>query len=323
MYLILTNMYTVEPFTNSNILTVGQFSQILPIRALSQPMLLNAFLACGARHLASGNSDHSRDEGLRHYKVAANMLKEAMQDSTGDLTTCATVAVVLNVYELMCEMEVQNHTAKARELIKECSWDARTNGVGAACFWFCIELELLQCIRCKRQLTWEPDEWGLDMDFTCSSRNNDEMTWFYRMVYIIAKITNFYALEAEHQDSYTQRESSRLQQRCDEWERLSSWCDAWISSAPSTMQPIAYLQACHSNSSSMFPTIWMIRKTAVVAQLFYHTARILLARTKPALPRGFANMSEMEERHAREICGIIAHMKDRCVYVRLVEVKRR
>ncbi|EHK98736.1 hypothetical protein M7I_5486 [Glarea lozoyensis 74030] len=84
-----------------------------------------------------------------------------------DTVVCATTAVILNVYEIMSERAMQrmNHIAGARALIKECGWNARSTGIGQACFWLNVGMELLSCLHFNWKLAWEPDQWGVDMDF--------------------------------------------------------------------------------------------------------------------------------------------------------------
>lgn len=113
------------------------FSRILPFHALSEPMLLNAFLACGARHLTLVNPMYHEDKALFYYDTATTQLLRSLQNPDRDTVCCATTAVILNVYEIMSERAMQrmNHIAGARALIKECGWNARSTGIGAACFW--------------------------------------------------------------------------------------------------------------------------------------------------------------------------------------------
>jgi len=113
------------------------FSRLLPFHSMHQPMLLNAFLACGARHLTLVNPAYHEDKALFYYDTATTQLLRSLQNPDRDTVLCATTAVILNVYEIMSERAMQrmNHIAGARALIKECGWNARSTGVGAACFW--------------------------------------------------------------------------------------------------------------------------------------------------------------------------------------------
>ena len=109
-------------------------------------MLLNAFLACGVRHLTLVNpAAYSEEKALNYYDKASRYLLRALQNPERDSVICATTAVILNVYEIMTEKALprMNHIAGARALIKECGWDARSSGIGAACFWLNVGMELL------------------------------------------------------------------------------------------------------------------------------------------------------------------------------------
>lgn len=50
-----------------------------------------------------------------------------------------------------------------------------------------------------------------------------------------------------------------------------------------------------------------------MARLFYHTALTLLAQINPVLPITSPVMSQLQLQNAHQICGIVAHVKDRGV----------
>lgn len=279
-------------------------------------MLLNAFLACGARHLSLVNSKYGEDKALNYYDTATRWLLKSLQNPNRDTVICATTAVILNVYEIMCEKALQrmNHIAGARALIKECGWNARSTGVGAACFWLNVGMELLSCLHFNWQVAWDPDDWGLDMDLSPETEVGREERWTYRIVYIVAKIANFRATIPSMQEASPRNEQMRLQNRYAEWKRLKDLCDAWHEGIPRTMHPMAYLYPYQTTSKSAFPEVWLIKRTTIVARLFYHTALCLLAQINPVMPIDVEEMKELQQRHSQQICGIVAHVKDRFVF---------
>ncbi|KAF2188100.1 hypothetical protein K469DRAFT_684858 [Zopfia rhizophila CBS 207.26] len=291
------------------------FSRLLPFHSLAEPMLLNAFLACGARHLSLVNPKYSEDKALHYYDTATRYLLNSLQNPNRDTVICATTAVILNVYEIMCERALQrmNHIAGARALIKECGWNARSTGIGAACFWLNVGMELLSCLHFNWQVAWDPDEWGVDMDFSRETESGREEVWTYRIVYIVAKVANFRASIPRTQDSSPRNEQLRLQNRYAEWKRLKDWADAWNENIPRTMHPMAYLYPGQTLSGSAFPEVWLIKRTSIVARLFYHTCMCLLAQINPLMSPNEPEMREMQQRHSQLICGISAHVKDRGV----------
>ncbi|KAG9236339.1 hypothetical protein BJ875DRAFT_482334 [Amylocarpus encephaloides] len=291
------------------------FSRLIPFHALGEPMLLNAFLACGARHLTLVNPMYHEDKALYYYDTATTQLLRSLQNPDRETTVCATTAVILNVYEIMSERAMQrmNHIAGARALIKECGWNATSQGIGAACFWLNVGMELLSCLHFNWKLAWDPDQWGVDMDFQRETEFGKEEVWVHRMLYIVGKIANFRASIPRFQEASPLDERVRLNTRHTEWQRLKNLCDSWNENIPRTMQPMAYLQPSQNSSKSAFPEVWLIKRATIVGRLFYHTAMCLLAQIHPLMSNIIEEMRTMQLHHAHQICGIVAHVKDRGV----------
>ncbi|UQC90009.1 uncharacterized protein CLUP02_15540 [Colletotrichum lupini] len=309
------------------------FSRLIPYHALKSPMLLNAFLACGVKHLTLVNPAYEDDKALFYYDTATTQLLRSLQNPDRNTGECATTAVVLNVYEIMSEKPAQrmNHIAGARALIRECKWDARSSGIGAACFWLNIGMEVLSCLAFNWQTSWDPDQWGLDMNFTnegcgpagsaaaaAASRSGDgfgqEEVWVHRILYIVAKIANFRATIPRFQEPSPHDEQIRLGNRLQQWQDLKKLCDKWNNTCPRTMHPFGYLYPSQTNSKSAFPNVWLIKRAAIIGRLFYHTAQCLLAQTNPMEPgRASEEMRALQLHHAHQVCGIVAHTKDRGV----------
>ncbi|KAI1938610.1 hypothetical protein LOZ66_003413 [Ophidiomyces ophidiicola] len=291
------------------------FTQILPFHALSEPMLLNALLACGARHLFLVNPSFGEEKALYYYNISTRDLLNCLQDPNRDTVLCATTAVVLNVYEVMCEKAMQrmNHIAGARALIKECRWNAKSTGIGGACFWLNVGMELLSCLHFNWKMAWDPDTWDIDMNMTLNQGSiaGDEEFWTHRMLYICAKIANYRAGVAYQ--ALDRNADPGVNQRCEEWNSLRGWCDEWARCAPRSMMPLGYLHPWQTNSKSSFPEVWLVKRSAIVGRLFYHTACCLLAKIHPTESAYSDEMLSMQHSHAHDICGIVAHVKDRGV----------
>ncbi|QGA14140.1 hypothetical protein EYB26_001793 [Talaromyces marneffei] len=291
------------------------FSEIIPLHALNEPLLLNAIWACGARHLHLVNSSYSEDRAAHYYNTASQSLLSHLQNPHRDPVLCATAAVILNVYEVMCESAMQrmNHIAGARALIKECRWNGKSPGIGGACFWVNVGMELLSCLHFNWQLAWDPDTWHMDMDTELVPSEGlfgNEDVWTHRMVYICAKVANFQATIPQFQSLDPQSHQLRLQQRCHEWETYKRWCDEWARCIPRSMIPACYVQPWQT-SKSAFPEIWLMKRPAIVGRIFYHLTCILLTKTHPLESEFSPNLREMQQRHAYDACGIIAYVKDR------------
>lgn len=266
------------------------FSRMIPYHALRCPMLLNALLACGVKHLTL-TQQYGDDKALFYYDTATTQLLRSLQNPERNTAECAATAVVLNVYEIMSEKPAQrmSHIAGARALIRECGWSARSGGLGAACFWLNVGMELLSCLAFNWQTTWDPDQWGVDMGFLSSSsssspashcsNDNDgdtadnktaamaaiesgggdeqlggadtgnEEVWVHRIFFIVAKIANFRASIPKFQEPSPHDEQMRLQTRHAEWQRLKSMCDSWNEAVPRAMHPFGYVYPSQAGSS--------------------------------------------------------------------------
>ena len=176
------------------------FSRVIPYRALESPSLLNALLACGAKHLSFANPQLGNTAEW-YYNAATMMLMRLFQNSDCEVAECAVTSLVLQIYEVMAGQHL-SHGAGARLLIRNLGWDARSRcgrgkggeGVGAACFWLSVGMEVLQCLEHEWVLTWDPDEWGLETAWTCADGSDDaeegQALWMQRALYIVAKIVN-------------------------------------------------------------------------------------------------------------------------------------
>ncbi|CAK7266238.1 hypothetical protein SEPCBS57363_001994 [Sporothrix epigloea] len=337
------------------------FSRIIPFVALKSPMILNAFLACGVKHLTLINESYQDNKALFYYNTATTQLLRNLQNPDRDIVECATTAVVLNVYEIMSEKpnKRMSHIAGARALIRECGWNAQSKGIGAACFWLNIGMEVLNCLAFNFATAWKPDDWGLDTSFadppvkSYSAQNSpnrndsdgkqpatqdnckqskavkadpttalasmsatsyigDEELWVHRIFYIVAKVVNFRAnFTSVHQPS-PQDEQLRRQERYEKWKQLKRLCAIWNRDCPRSMRPFSYLfPGQDSNKSSVFPNIWLVKRTAIIGRLFYHTAMILLHQINPDEPQDSKANQTAQHHHAHQVCGIIAHTKNR------------
>ena len=292
------------------------FSHLLPYLALKHPMLKNALLACGSRHLVLVNPAYTAATAAKYYDAATQMLNRMLQNIDRDIALCAVTATVLNVYEIMYEKHTSfvrmNHIAGARALIKQCGWNGRSTGFGGACFWLNVGLDLFSCLFFNWRIGWDPDTWEveLNMDPNIQRKPDD---WAHMMLCILAKITNFRVLPElhSHQD---------LDSREQVWTMHREACQRWNASIPPRVQPFMVVPSeTQAKPGSRFPKIWILDQASIVAHLFYHTAMTLLgtlhprASTDPSLAN---EMDSMSLHHASQICGIVAHCKDRYVAVR-------
>ncbi|PIG79950.1 C6 zinc finger domain protein [Aspergillus arachidicola] len=243
---------------------VKHFTHILPFHALEQPMLLKAFMACGARHI--------------YLKTPPTEKKKP--------------------YISMMQLP----------------------GISLARFMIQTEILLyvrqqLSCLHFNWALAWDPDTWGVNMDFEQdqpSVAGNEEL-WTHRMVYLCAKVANLRSSMSQLQPLDRSTNDMEISHRCQEWTMYNDWCDKWAKAVPRSMVPLAFLPSWQTNSKSSFPKIWLIKRASIIARLFYHTTRILLTKTHPLENEFSPEMQSVQQSHAHDICGIVANVKDRGV----------
>ncbi|PTD06512.1 hypothetical protein FCULG_00006744 [Fusarium culmorum] len=296
------------------------FARSIPHHALRSTMLFNALLACGVKH-ASLMSRENHDKALFYYNTATTQLLRSLQNPDRNTAECATTAIVLNVYEIMSEKPAHrmSHIAGSRALVRECGWDARSNGIGSACFWLNIGIEVLNCLAANWQTTWSPDEWGIDFpdsDNHQHKEDGDEQTWVHRALYVVAKVTNFRATAGQFDSMSSQAEQNWVGNRLSQWYELKKLCDGWNTRCPRAMHPFGYVKAVDSTGNSVFPRIWMIQREATIGQLLFHTAHCILLQTHPTESfRSSERLRVLQLHHAYQVCGIVAHTTDKGVTV--------
>ncbi|KGO43882.1 Protein of unknown function DUF3468 [Penicillium expansum] len=295
---------------------MNHFSQILPGFAIGEPLLLNAFLACGARYRSFVEPSYGDEKAAHYYEAATRDLLNAIHDPNRDSVLCATAALALAFSETMPSQSrhTGDHSAGSRALIRECGWTAKTPGLGGACFRISISAELLNCRKYNWRLSWDPNNWGINMDMDHSQAINggNQDLWHHRILYIFAKVMTF---QASSRPSHALNDDAAraIQLNDHEWITYNRWCEQWAKSIPRSLVPLGHLQPWQTNSNSAFPEVWLANRSAIVSRLFYHASRILLAKTHPFQSEFEEDMRKMKCSHAHEICGLVAHTTDRGV----------
>ncbi|PHH60299.1 hypothetical protein CDD81_1889 [Ophiocordyceps australis] len=289
----------------------NHFSQEVPCRALASPMLLNALLACGAKHLAL--SDPRLDDRAEcYYNTATSQLLRSLQNRDRDSGECAAASIILCVYEVLSDKPARemNHISGAKMMIKDCGWNATGVGMGSACFWFSVGLEVLCCLA-TNWLPRDPDEWGLDMDWVNNHGHQDSEqahhVWLHRAFYIVAKAATFRARTLLFLDTDPHDQQARLASRLAEWQHLKWLCEVWDNQCPRSMHPVGYLPMPDQKSHSSFPRFWLTRHSGLLARLFYHAAQCILTATHPIESSQISKqMKLLQLHHARQVLGLVA-----------------
>ncbi|KAL4979526.1 hypothetical protein BDW66DRAFT_168608 [Aspergillus desertorum] len=288
------------------------FTRILPLYAIEQPLLRAVITACVGCYVSIHLSNEA-SERVRYYDAAALMLSDSTANLHRDPSLCATAALILEIAEVLILGPIESGMRiragnSARCLIRECQWTTRTQGLGGACSWLSILMELLDCIAFRQTVVWDPDSWGVEMGFVAEpSIAGNEAVWTQRIIYICTKVSDFRSSNIKGiGNSSRYAEAQRLEQ----WSLYTEWCDKWLCSIPRSMLPLGNVQPWQRNPQSVFPQVWLPDRSAIVAQMLYHITRIMLLETDPLHQNHLPKLQEEQQRHAYSVCGIVSNDKN-------------
>ncbi|KAL4967804.1 Zn(II)2Cys6 transcription factor domain-containing protein [Aspergillus stella-maris] len=284
------------------------FTRVLPLFA-SQDSLLRAVITACSGAVVSSQFSLNSNERFPHLAAAAQMLAVSLESQQTDSSLCAAAALILEVAEKLLIGQHSTLSSRfrspARALIRECQWNTQTTGLGGACSWISIVMEILECITSRKPLAWNPDAWSIDMNFAAeASLTGNEHLWVQRIIYICARVSDFRSPNARGNRSSTRNaETQRLQ----EWNQYNDWCEKWSSSIPRSMLPLGHIQPWQRHPQSAFPELWLLDRPAILAQLFYYLTQIMLVETNPLRQGNPHGLPEDLQRHAQQICGIVTN----------------
>lgn len=98
-------------------------------------------------------------------------------------------------------------------------------------------------------------------------------------------------------------------------------CNRWVNSIHSRRHPNLCFQR-YGKPNAFYPAKYasdnsrLVKRTTIIARMFYHTGIALLCESNPLAasnPQVLQEMQTWQLRNARELCGIVAHAKDRGV----------
>lgn len=237
------------------------FTQVIPWYALKSPVLFHSLMACGAKQLSFSKPDQQH-RATALYNTATARLVRLLQNPDRNIMDCTTASILLNVYEFISNKSIQrmSHMVGARALIRDCGWNASSTGIPAACFWLSIGIEVLYCLSMNWAVSWDPDNWGIDLDWSRGENECDGelQTWVHRSFYTLAKVVNFRATSFASLPSDAHRDQTRLSGRLSEWQSLKQLCDNWNDCCPRSMRPVGYLAMNNANEPSVFPKFWSV-----------------------------------------------------------------
>lgn len=147
------------------------FQNVIPVIALSNPMLLNAIAACGAYNLGRkvGKMEPIQ-AAAEYYKEANSMLYLALKSKEKDFEVCLATALIITVYEMGFEVshDLTSHMFGVKTLLEEfpCYFDTVereitfSSPITKGAFWVLLHCDVLVAFLLRSIPLWNPNNWG-------------------------------------------------------------------------------------------------------------------------------------------------------------------
>lgn len=264
-------------------------------------MLYKAIMACGAKYMMP-------TEASFYYREASQSLQLLTETSKIDNSLCAIIAVLLNACETIGDDFDHGHIQHTSTLVDKTDLNGNGKTLERACFWFSTLLSLVHSLYYNLPLSWDPQRLKTAMDIDLVSGEDSfgsEDQWAHRMIYICAKVTSIHFRTSQNTHEYSTDDVYR------ECEQYKGWCNEWANSVPRSMMPLCYIPPLDDDPTSLFPHILIVRSSAAVARLLYHTSCMLLARIESMEPASNSYNQSVQTRHALDICGIASQAEDK------------
>jgi hypothetical protein len=305
---------------------ISYFSGNLPYESTTNPLLYNAFLACGAAHQhmvhpEQWSADYHKDYHAKALHLFQQGLASAQQgDASTDMNILVKASVVLAVYStLVGTVPGRKEALKtAFDLVRDRGWKQTSLNSEGACYWLLRGIELLSSFnfRVREDAPDHVDDPDLGFKFEGKRETmfNMESLWARKIVGIVTKIID----ETGHDPN---KATPTIE--IDHWTRLSSLILGWHGAVPRTMLPL--LKSPPRNGAqlpnsylphSYFPKIYFQNMASTFAGIIYHTGWLLLLKYHPP-PNSVEEHSSIRMQqlsHAQSICGMAKSVKSRYVY---------
>lgn len=277
------------------------FRNVVPQRAMNDPILLNAILAASARHLSriSGGDPYIAD---KYHQECIQHLIPMLNDETAvlDENLLASTVILRYLEEIDVPISGKLHPDGAGHLIgthvfisaQEIS--AVFGGLRLAAFWVGLRQEIYVAFVNQRSIIPPLQHCNVDRSFEPA----DEGTWANRIIVHCAETIRWCFGLHEHERSPAQ------------FAELLQYSEDWLKFTPPCYNPIYYRDA-DADSDAVFPEVMYLSDATVTGIQHYHLTLILLRAHDPNIPnlgpRRTAALRKMDneiKHHIKMLCGL-------------------
>ncbi|KAH7308982.1 hypothetical protein B0I35DRAFT_515344 [Stachybotrys elegans] len=281
------------------------FTNIIPLCALSNPMLYSSIMMCSMSYLSLDDVGYEANMACQESQPLAGKSK---QEQLLSLVT----EVLLGASNAISGGTDSTHMNHAAILMREAGVSGSSPGLAGTVFWSHALMQLTHGLyhNLPPSLHLESFDNVASGQHPAADAGPDilfgqETYWVHRIIYICTRIS---VLHAELTRNICEYSQEKIRADCEEYR---SWCHDWASSVPRSMTPLCYVHPGDCESKSSTPYVLLISSTANISRLLYHTACLLLADMMPVQETYGEQAEIMRRRHAVDICGIASQAEER------------
>jgi hypothetical protein len=277
------------------------FRNIVPQRAMNDPILMNAILAASARHLSRvrGGDPYIAD---KYHQQCIQHLIPMLSDEAAvlDENLLASIVILRFLEEIdvplsgKLHLDGAGHLIGAHAFISAQEISAVSGGLRLAAFWVGLRQEIYVAFVNQRSIMFPLQHCNVDRSFGAA----DEGTWANRIIIHCAETIQWCFGLREHE-----RSTARFGE-------LLTYAGNWLKSIPPCYTPI-YHRNADADSHAVFPVVMYLSDAAVTGIQHYHLTLILLRAYDPTIPklgsRRTTALREMDNEikyHTRMLCGL-------------------
>lgn len=275
------------------------FRTVVPQRAATCPLLLNAIYALSARHL-SRVGDYDPLVSNRYHQECLKYVIPVLDDSSAilDENLLASTIILRHLEEIEVPLsgqspgDRQSHLLGSHAFIKAQKYGIMSKGLRQSAFWVGLRQEIYVAFVNQRAIEAAFEDSVIDIDRSCEPA--EDHIWSCRIVALCADVICF-SFGPDEQLAST-------------YSKLSDAVEQWHSSKPSSFTPVYHKEA---DTTGIFPEVWFLSDEVIIGWQHFYIAKILLSAHNPRVPRigpgraaALKAMDEDIKEYVRILCGI-------------------
>lgn len=249
------------------------YRTVVPKRAATCAVLLNAIYALSARHL-SRIGDYDPLISYKYHQECLKRVIPVLDNSVAilDENLLASTIILRHMEEIevplsgLSPSDRQSHLLGSHAFLRAQRQHAtESEGLGQASFWVSLRQEIYVAFVNQRPIAIPLDDFNINR----SCEPAPDHVWSCRMVALCAEVLHCCFADDETKIS-------------DVHDRLSKSVQDWYDCKSQSFTPIYFREADEEN---VFPEIWVLSDEVLIGWQHYHIARLLLLAHDPKVPR--------------------------------------